>query len=70
MTGQIRLACRDCDIDICDGIHEIPCDWKEVTEVQTFDEASAPVDLADKKVRLTDWFTHLGICPDCQKEAK
>jgi hypothetical protein len=41
MTGRIRLACRDCDTDVCDGINEIPADWKEVIEVQSFDEASS-----------------------------
>lgn len=70
MPGQIRLACRDCDTDICDGINEIPGDWIEVTEVQSFDKASAPIDPADKKARLTDWYTHLGLCPDCQQEGK
>ena len=42
MSGRIRLACRNCDTDVWDGINEIPADWKEVIEVQSFDEASLP----------------------------
>ena len=70
MTGRIRLACRDCDTDVCDGINEIPADWKEVIEVQSFDEALAPVDPSNNLQRLTDWYTHLGLCPNCQQEGK
>ena len=70
IAGQIRLACTQCDREDCDGIDRIPEDWKYVDEVQTYEEACAEVAPEDTSRSATDWWTHLGTCPDCAKEER
>ena len=68
MKKLIRLACSDCDTEECNGIFEIPASWKDVTEVQSSVAAFAEVPAADKTRSVMQWYTHLGLCPMCQKE--
>lgn len=64
---NIRLACMFCDRDDCDGIAKIPRDWFSVDEVQTYEESMREADFDDPKVSVLDWYTHLGVCPECQQ---
>jgi hypothetical protein len=57
--GTIRLSCLHCDNDDCDGVDEIPADWKYVDEVQSYEDSM------DDTVEDGQWWTHLGVCPDC-----
>ena len=66
MPEKIRLACRNCDTEECDGIEEIPADWVEVQFVQTLEASQQEVALNDDSRSVTEWYTHLGLCPDCQ----
>ena len=68
MKKRIRLACSDCDTEEGDGISEIPTSWKDVTEVQSSVAAFAEVPAADTTRSVMKWYTHLGLCPMCQKE--
>ncbi|HQZ65709.1 MAG TPA: hypothetical protein PLY87_11560 [Planctomycetaceae bacterium] len=68
MNKLVRLACTDCDTEECNGILEIPASWKDVTEVQSPVAAMAEVSATDKTQSVMKWYTHLGLCPMCQKE--
>ena len=50
--GPIRLACISCDRVDCDGVSEVPADWDDVGEAESGGES--------------EWWTHLGYCPDCK----
>lgn len=64
--GPIRLACASCERDDCDGIYAIPPNWTEVQFVQTLKQSKAEIPLVDSERRsLTEWYTHLGVCPEC-----
>ncbi|HQX48514.1 MAG TPA: hypothetical protein PLY87_08490 [Planctomycetaceae bacterium] len=67
MSKRIRLACSGCDTDEGDGINSIPSTWKDVTEVQSLAESRKVVPADDKTRSAFDWYTHLGLCPHCQK---
>ena len=66
--NRIRLGCNGCDRDDFDGVAEIPTDWIDINEVQTFEAAREEVSWHDKTTSPFDWQTHLGTCPECQKE--
>ena len=66
MPAQIRLACIYCDRTDKDGITCSPDDWADIGEVQSYEEACQPVELGDPDRSVLDWYTHLGLCPDCQ----
>ena len=68
MPTRIRLACSECDTDEGDGISRIPATWTDVTEVQSLAESRKEVAADDTKRSALDWYTHLGVCPQCQKE--
>jgi hypothetical protein len=68
MPKRIRLACSECDTDEGDEISSIPLTWKDVTEVQSLAESRKTVTADDKTRSAFEWYTHLGICPQCQKE--
>ena len=68
MKKLIRLACSDCDTEEGDGISEIPTSWEDVIEVQSPEAASAEVPADDKTRSVMQWYTHLGLCPMCQKK--
>lgn len=63
----IRLACRFCDRNDFDGVESLPADWFDIDEVQTYEDSTREVDLADQSESVLDWFTHLGVCPECQR---
>ena len=66
---KIRLGCIHCDRCDCDGIDEIPGDWKEVFPVQDWQSSIEPVQFDDMSGRSAiAWETHLGICPECYAE--
>ena len=67
MAHEIRLACFYCDTDECDGIDEVPPDWTEVEEFQSYAESLEEVAPDDPARTPLDWYTHLGVCPDCRK---
>ena len=67
MPKRIRLACSECDTDEGDGISRIPATWTDVTEVQSLAESRKEVAADDTKRSALDWYTHLGVCPQCQK---
>jgi hypothetical protein len=72
-NGPIRLACMFCDRADCDGLWEIPADWHEVMEAQTYEEACREVLPEENYYKngvnygpsVFDWYTHLGTCPEC-----
>ena len=69
MKGKIRLGCAHCDREDFDGIDSIPEDWSEITELQSYEEATRPIQFSGTGSPL-NWETHMGICPDCQKEQR
>ena len=66
MPAQIRLACLYCDRNDHDGIDRLPNDWIDIGKVQSYEEACRPVKFEDQTRSVLDWYTHLGVCPDCQ----
>ena len=52
---RLRLACISCDREDGDGLAAVPAGWREV----------AAIDLDTRGP--SDWWTHLGYCPDCAK---
>lgn len=65
LTGRIRLSCENCDRDDFDGVLEIPKDWSNVTEVQSWEASVQPAERGDQSRSVFEWWTHLGTCPDC-----
>jgi hypothetical protein len=65
-----------CDRSDFDGItaaklqQAIDCGWQDVSEVQSYEESirEIPLDVGDPSI--FDWWTHLGLCPDCAGEEK
>ena len=68
MVKCIRLACYECDTTECEEIEQIPPTWNDVFEVQTLRESLAEVPASDNQLSVFAWYTHLGLCPSCQKE--
>lgn len=52
-SGLFRLGCCNCDRDDFDGVQTLPTDWTNIQEV--------------KQQALGIWETHLGTCPECQR---
>lgn len=70
--GRIRLACVSCNRTDCDMITRIPKGWIEVERVQSFRQSCQTYDDLEKQppgFSVLQWWTHLGICPDCQAHA-
>ena len=65
-AGRIRLACMHCDTDEFDGVNEIPADWVDVDEFQSYEQSLEQVTPDDPTRSPTEWYTHLGVCPECQ----
>lgn len=63
--GKIRLACLFCDRDDSDGVDQLPATWFAVDEVQSYEESI--LEIAPGSDKVLDWYTHLGVCPDCQE---
>lgn len=62
--GKIRLACMFCDRDDFDGVDNIPTNWFSVDESQTCDALLQEAGIVEA---TSSWYTHLGVCPDCQQ---
>ena len=64
--GTIRLACLFCDCDEHDGVDDIPADWQDVDEIQSYEDAMSETktDGSDSSV----WWTHIGVCPECETQ--
>jgi hypothetical protein len=67
MTELIRLACQYCDTQEFDGIAEVPPDWVDVMEVQSYEASREEIPADDMMRSPFEWYTHLGVCPECQK---
>ncbi len=67
MKAQIRLACLYCHTDECDGIAAIPVNWHDVDEFQSYEESIKEIAADDTQRSPTEWYTHLGVCPECAK---
>lgn len=63
--GRIRLACHFCDRDDFDFVEKVPPDWFAVEEVQNYEASLQPVTRQIEGLSVIDWFTHLGVCPEC-----
>lgn len=69
---KIRLACMVCDREDFDGISAqqlkaaIRGGWKHVGRVQSYRESCSTTEKPGYSV--SDWWTHLGWCPDCVTE--
>lgn len=68
MTKTIRLGCIRCDREDFDGVEELPDNWEDVDEVQSYEESIKEVEADDPTGDVTFWQTHLGTCPDCQQD--
>ena len=74
-TGNVRLACSECDRCDKDNVtleHFGQCEaegWTDITEFQSFEAACRTFDNpadAPPGHDVTAWYTHIGLCPDCQ----
>jgi hypothetical protein len=73
----IRLACSECDRQDFDGIsleqlQQAKADgWSDISEMQSYEESCRtyenPAD-APPGFDVTAWWTHLGVCPECNEE--
>lgn len=70
-NGRIRLGCHYCDAAL-DGIDDVPPRWAEVEEIRSYNRAIEPVPDGHDRNKygdtIVDWETHVGVCPECQKE--
>ena len=64
-SALVRLGCTYCDRDDFDGVTELPKDWLDVQEIQSWEDSVRPVAADDTQRSVHDWQTHLGICPEC-----
>ena len=65
MPETIRLGCVHCDRDDFDCVDTLPEDWKDIEEVQSYEESTHEVAFGDQTRSVSDWQTHLGTCPEC-----
>ena len=65
-SGPIRLACQFCDRDDCNGIGAMPDGWTEIAFVQSLARSRQAVEASELHRSPMEWFTHLGVCPECQ----
>lgn len=70
----VRLGCDQCDRDDCDGISETMLElmkgvWEDIAYVQSYEQAIKIYENPDDAppgFSALDWWTHLGLCPDCK----
>ena len=69
--GRLRLGCHYCDAAL-DGIDCIPPVWSDVEEIRSYEQAIEPIPDGQDRNKygdtVVDWETHVGVCPECQKE--
>lgn len=68
--GRYRLGCTNCDREDFDGVKSLPKDWQDIGRIQSLKESMTTYEtLRDgeppKGYSAMDWWTHLGLCPDC-----
>jgi len=63
--GKVHLACLFCDCNECDGVDQIPATWFAVDEVQSYEDSIK--EIVPHGDEALAWWTHLGVCPDCQQ---
>jgi hypothetical protein len=75
----IRLACLNCDRSDFDGISGaeladcLASGWTDIAFIQTYEQSTTAYDdPADAPAGhdVTEWYTHLGLCPDCRAETE
>jgi hypothetical protein len=76
-SKTVRVGCERCDCDSENAITEAALarleskGWTGIEEYQSF-EASCKTypnpDDAPRGFSVLDWYTHLGLCPDCARE--
>lgn len=64
--GSIRLACMFCEREDFDFVETTPDTWSSIEEVQSYEASIEEADISKSDVSVLDWFTHLGVCPECQ----
>lgn len=71
--GKFRVACWDCFRNDFDGAKSLPKDWSGIERRQSLRESMAVYEHGDpdmpKGYSCMEWWTHIGLCPDCSKEA-
>jgi hypothetical protein len=76
--ATIRLACLDCDRQDKDKITAEQLEqckaegWTDIAKTQSYEQSCRTYDNpadAPEGYDVTAWYTHLGVCPDCQEEA-
>ena len=76
-TKRIRLACSVCFRDDMDGITRaeltaaIEDGWRDVDKVQSYEDSIKVHDDPDEAppgYSVFDWYTHIGLCPECAVE--
>ena len=68
MAQEIRLACMYCDTSECDGIStRFRPTGTDVQSVQSYAASREEIAADDPKRSPFEWYTHLGVCPACQK---
>jgi len=67
---NIRLSCGQCDSHFELITEEqlaalVDDGWRDVSEFQSYEDATAESDIDDPGSRVMEWYTHLATCPDC-----
>lgn len=58
----------NCDRDDYDGVHELPADWIDISQVQSFEESQKACDFSSVPgMSPFDGQTHLGVHPERQQ---
>ena len=77
--STVRLACAACDRSDFDGItvkhlrEAVRSGWQDVQRVQTYRQACRTypsTKLTPAGYSRFEWWTHLGLCPDCALKAE
>ena len=67
-TDPIRLACESCDTDVGDGLESLGeaavLGWTGILWEQSYADSIAP----REQTGNFDWWTHIGLCPECRKQ--
>lgn len=69
LNSIIRLACMQCDTDEAAWVKEVPPGWEVCCEVQTTQKSLQPASEYHKHSETLEWYTHLGLCPDCREDS-
>ncbi len=70
-SKRIRLGCLQCDRDDFDGVDRLPSGWEDIGRVQSYESSMKQCGFSDKfGESCFDWYTHLGLCPDCATSNK